>query len=146
MKVAFIILKLITLVSGSTCVFFTGIFYLGSDTQFKEALANEFWTFFLGRFGLCFVIAILFFLVSLLLNLIFRNRHGLDKKKIKQLAFIELSYFFVFSLVIAIFFICSFFGLSLPMTILFFCSFFVLSLAITIFFFRTKRLTTKTNA
>jgi len=104
MKTAFIILKLIAIISGSVGVFFTGIFYLGGAEQLKETLSNGFWTFFWGRFGMSFSVAILFYAVSLLLNFIFRSRHGFDRKKIRRIALIELSYFFLLSLAMTIFF------------------------------------------
>lgn len=107
MKNIFIILKLVVLLLGSVCVFFSAILYLGSDIQLKEALKNDFWNSVLSRFTFSLVVAIIFFLISLLLNFIFRNKHVIAKKRIRQVAVAEMSYYLLLAVGMTVFFFCS---------------------------------------
>ena len=100
MKVArfiYIALKIIITIAGSFAMLLGIVFSLLSKDQLSKLIKEDFWSFFFTKFLIGIIIGFLFYLLSLLINLIFRKRHDFQKRTIKILAIIEIIYFILFS-------------------------------------------------
>ncbi len=96
-KIIYIVIKLIIVVTSSFAMLFAIAFNMLSKDQLDKLIAEDFWSFFFTKFLFGLTVGFIFYLFSLLTNLIFRKRHELRKQTILRLALIELAYYIIFS-------------------------------------------------
>jgi MFS family permease len=96
-KIIYIVIKLIILVTSSFAMLFAIAFNMLSKDQLDKLIVEDFWSFFFTKFLFGLTVGFIFYLFSLLTNLIFRKRHELRKQTILRLALIELAYYIIFS-------------------------------------------------
>ena len=103
MKSAFVILKSIIILTGIILMYFASIFYLGSKEQFDNAIANDLYGFFFSRFSFVLIVGLCVYLLSPLLNLFFRNKHGFSKKTIRISALLEMIIILIISILMTVY-------------------------------------------
>ena len=93
MKSLFAIFKILIGLSSIAGMYFASHFSIGSKQDWDTAIQNNFWEFFFSRLLFTLIIGGLFFLVSLLLNWIFRKKvnYGKNKNLVELSALIFIS-------------------------------------------------------
>ena len=93
MKFLFIVLKLLNGGLAFLGMYFTSHFWIGTEQQWQAEINKGFWEFFFSRLLFTLIIGGLFFLVSLLLNWIFRKKvnYGKNKNLVELSALIFIS-------------------------------------------------------
>jgi len=96
-KIIYITIKLIITVVSSFAMLFVIAMNMLSKEQLDKLIAENFWSFLLTKFLFGLTVGFIFYLLSLLTNLIFRKQHEFQKQTILRLALIELAYCIIFS-------------------------------------------------
>jgi|WetSurMetagenome_2_1015567.scaffolds.fasta_scaffold165301_2 hypothetical protein len=76
----FALLKGYIAISSFFAMYFASLFWIGSKEEWEYQVGNHFWSFFGGRFFLVVIAGLIFFLLSLLLNWLFRKSVPYKKK------------------------------------------------------------------
>jgi MFS family permease len=96
-KILYVIVKIVITVVSSFSMLFAIALNMLSKEQLDKLIAENFWSFFFTKFLFGLTVGLIFYLLSLLTNLIFRKRHQFQKQTIFRLALIELAYCIIFS-------------------------------------------------
>ena len=96
-KIVYIFIKVTIAITGTFSMLFAIAFNMLSKDQLDKLVTESFWSFSLTKFLFGLTVGLIFYLLSLLTNLIFRKRHDFRKHTIYRLALIELAYYMVFS-------------------------------------------------
>jgi hypothetical protein len=96
-KTIYIIVKSILLLTSSFAMLFAIAFNMVSKDQLDKLIAKDYWSYFLTKFLFGLTVGFIFYILSLLANLVFSKRNEFQKQTIFKLALIELAYLVVFS-------------------------------------------------
>lgn len=75
-------LKIIVGIFALIGMYFASHFFIGSQENWNNVIKDRFWEFYFSRILFTFIIGGLFFLLSLLLNWIFREKIEFKKKMV----------------------------------------------------------------
>ena len=102
MRLTYLILKIIIAISSLFAMYFASHFWIGSKDEWTSAIENGFWEFFFSRLLFTLIVGFFFFLLSLLVDYLFKNKYKISKQLIKKCSKLELIYVIFVSVILVL--------------------------------------------
>ena len=102
MKLTFFVIKTLLVICSFFAMYFSSYFWIGSKDEWISQINNNYWSFLLLRFFLTIFSGLIFFLISLFVNYLFKNTNIIDNNLIKRFTKLELIYMILASVILVL--------------------------------------------